>query len=294
MEFCDPKELITGPIIPRGLLRKTDLTPIDKLVYVGLVDYSDGGKSWPKQITLAGLLGLQRRTIQRSLNRLEETGWIAREKSTGRAKWGHVCDRYRFPIKPLLNIAKCALEGDNGTPPSRRPRCASLGITNLNNNELKSDPAGSDGSTGVSPTVWRRFAERLAKAISNVHKINHTSQLSTWAKPFELLHRINGASIKRIDKGLAWYSAQLPLHYHDRFFLVIDSAKAFREKFNKLEVAMYKEQHPEREYDDDGSDEPTDSSGVKYTSTSRVVNPMSEEDHERFLKNMKDATEGEE
>lgn len=82
------------------------------------------------------------------------------------------------------------------------------------------------------------MAERLCKAISGVRKINCTSKTADWARYFYQLHKTDGVSTKRIKRVLKWYCAKLPDHHREQFFPVVESGRAFREKFSKLERAM--------------------------------------------------------
>lgn len=92
-----------------------------------------------------------------------------------------------------------------------------------------------------APSVWKRMARKLSKAIGSVRKVNHNSNLQQWAKSFEMLHKRQKVDKSRIWKALNWYCAELPVRSGDPYFLVIHSGPSFREKFSRLELAMSRE-----------------------------------------------------
>ena len=93
--------------IPAAL--KTDgLTPVEKLVLVGLVYFADqhGQNSYPSQQTLAGLCNVGPSTIKRAMRKLREMELIT---PTGKGRKGTV--RY------TVNLKMTALPRNRGVPP---------------------------------------------------------------------------------------------------------------------------------------------------------------------------------
>ena len=93
--------------IPAAL--KTDgLTPVEKLVLVGLVYFADqhGANSYPSQQTLAGLCNVGPSTIKRAMRKLRQMELITQ---TGKGRKGTV----RYPV----NLKMTALPRNRGVPP---------------------------------------------------------------------------------------------------------------------------------------------------------------------------------
>lgn len=71
-----------GPILPRDILRRTDLFPADKLVYAYVADkhrlfLASGGSFRQAADTIGEALGIDERTARRSIRRLESAGLVA-------------------------------------------------------------------------------------------------------------------------------------------------------------------------------------------------------------------------
>lgn len=78
-------------------------------------------------------------------------------------------------------------------------------------------------------------ANRLADLIRQKKAIKiHAQQKTTWAKEIDLLSKRDGISDERIKKAIEWYEQNAGGQYVP----VIESGKAFREKFIKLEDAI--------------------------------------------------------
>ena len=93
--------------IPAAL--KTDgLTPVEKLVLVGLVYFADqhGQNSYPSQQTLAGLCNVGSSTIKRAMRKLRDMELITQ---TGKGRKGTV--RY------TVNLQLSVLPRNRGVPP---------------------------------------------------------------------------------------------------------------------------------------------------------------------------------
>lgn len=78
-------------------------------------------------------------------------------------------------------------------------------------------------------------ANRLADLITQKKAIKiHAQQKTSWAKEIDLLQKRDGVSDERIKKAIGWYEENAGGQYVP----VIESGKAFREKFIKLEDAI--------------------------------------------------------
>lgn len=98
-------------------------------------------------------------------------------------------------------------------------------------------------------TCFVEQAGRLADIVRSRKNIKiNQNKITSWAKSFEQLHRIEGVAIERIDKALSWYGE----HIGEQYVSVIESGSAFREKFLSLEGCMDRqESQPNSKTDDD-------------------------------------------
>ena len=105
----NPKYRSVGPLLPNWLLRRTELTLTEKVVYAHLCQrYNEGkGYAWPKQSTIATALGCSERTIRRAVEGLVAARLIkATQPGLGRSmrytfqahKW--MDDRAERPVRP--------------------------------------------------------------------------------------------------------------------------------------------------------------------------------------------------
>lgn len=89
-------------------------------------------------------------------------------------------------------------------------------------------------------TCFVEQAERLAGIVRSRKNIKiNQNKITSWAKSFEQLHRIEGVAIERIDKALGWYGE----HVGEQYVSVVESGSAFREKFLKLEGCMERQEN---------------------------------------------------
>ncbi len=88
---------------------------------------------------------------------------------------------------------------------------------------------------------YKPYANLLSKIIKSKININHTNiQINNWA--FEISKIINedGISIEKLKSSLKWYKN----HCKDQYCPVINSGKALREKFIKLNDAIIRDNYP--------------------------------------------------
>lgn len=89
-------------------------------------------------------------------------------------------------------------------------------------------------------TCFVEQAERLADIVRNRKNIKiNQNKITSWAKSFEQLHRIEGVAIERIDKALGWYGE----HVGEQYVSVVESGSTFREKFLNLEGCMERQEN---------------------------------------------------
>jgi hypothetical protein len=112
---------------------------------------------------------------------------------------------------------------------------------------------GTTTTEGIQSTttsvVWEELSSLLEEAVARVRKINSQSKLSTWPKTFRLLCTRDGHDPKKVRQILKWYKRELKqggdliTNGNPLFLPIAYSAKKFREKFDQLEGAMYRQRH---------------------------------------------------
>lgn len=112
-------------------VRKSDLPSPSRLIMFVLADVADTGTAeippqrTPSVAVLAEETGLDRRTIQRHLDSLEEAGWLARARPSEREQWfGH---RVRYRLLLLGGVAAedhVEVAGDHGVVAEDRTKAA--------------------------------------------------------------------------------------------------------------------------------------------------------------------------
>lgn len=101
-------------------------------------------------------------------------------------------------------------------------------------NEGKSSQRSNNG---LEPE-YLDLATRLAGIVKSQKQIKVGKQrLKSWGKEIRKLHRTDGADMDRISKALDWYAK----HIGEQYVPVVESGKAFRDKFLRLEDAMKRE-----------------------------------------------------
>jgi len=85
------------------------------------------------------------------------------------------------------------------------------------------------------------LAKQLSKTIQTQKKVKHTlPRLKSWANEMRYLSETNGVSFERMEKVIDWYDDFAGCEY----IPVVESGRAFREKFIRLESAMQRESNP--------------------------------------------------
>lgn len=86
---------------------------------------------------------------------------------------------------------------------------------------------------------YKKIAWKLSKIIQTKKNISHTpNQVKSWSEEIRKLHTVNKVDITRQKQVLKWYKTAIG----GEFIPVVESGKAFRDKFIKLESAMNREQ----------------------------------------------------
>jgi predicted transcriptional regulator len=145
-----------------------DLAPVgdlDQRVYAAFARYAfDEAEAWPSQDRIAGELGLCRETINRSVGRLVEAGWmtVKERRWSWRSRWMHNVYELLAPFCVSELAAKAITRRAHNT---RRKRLARARARGLSTNPFGDDHTNPKGwsdrcSCGVcrvdSASIWRR------------------------------------------------------------------------------------------------------------------------------------------
>lgn len=83
--------------------------------------------------------------------------------------------------------------------------------------------------------LYKPYAEKLAEIIRTTKNIKITARkVSTWADEIRKLVEVDGVAVERVEQALDWYADNIG----GEFVPVIESGRALRDKFLKLENAM--------------------------------------------------------
>ncbi|GAB4527025.1 MAG: hypothetical protein Kow00133_15880 [Amphiplicatus sp.] len=92
-------------------LQNESLTRSDAFVLASLIEYANGAVAWPSVETIAAVTGLARRTVQRSLRRLEEAKIIETTEGRGRTRTSRYRVMFdRFAQSPLAGRIRAAAD----------------------------------------------------------------------------------------------------------------------------------------------------------------------------------------
>ncbi len=116
-------ETATGRFVrlPRDVLRRTDLTAIDKIVFAELVNLmGDKGACWPGQRHVARECGISLKAINRAIHRLQEAGLIDVERRGGLKgpPEGRTC---RYRRSPRDNVQRSPRDNVQRSPRDNVP-----------------------------------------------------------------------------------------------------------------------------------------------------------------------------
>lgn len=101
-------------------------------------------------------------------------------------------------------------------------------------NTMKQNKLELESLTPKKENKYDNFAKKLKACIESVRKVNVTSNINSWATHFRKLHEIDRIELPRIQYVLDEYKQIIGMQYVP----VVYSAKAFREKFLRVEDAV--------------------------------------------------------
>jgi len=201
----------------------------DNLKRISIDEFENGRKASDGS-RLDGGTGLSRQSILNGIKRAIEDGFIVSEvvgEDAGRR-------RKYYGVKMLdFGGLKCRPDGSKILTPYIERQ--------LRKNTLSS-PNGLDGecvdlekkNDDKRPSTWDyRAARELKAAIEQVMKLNKTSNMKQWANVFRLMRQVDKIPKREIREAIEWYRK----HIGEEYLVVILSAKAFREKWERLNLA---------------------------------------------------------
>ena len=156
-----------------------------------------------------------------------------------------VIERYRIVNESLSNDERIEKPNPNPNPNSNsnsnpNPKgvlAKSHSPTSASSGGESEGKTPSSSNNGLEPE-YLDLATRLAGIIQSQKQIKVSKQrLKSWGKEIRKLRRMDGVDVERISQALDWYGQ----HIGEQFVPVIESGKAFRDKFLRLEDAMKRE-----------------------------------------------------
>lgn len=236
-----PNGIFTGVFIADCIMKNSELSAIDKLVWAQLNKYSgSNGVCFPKQETIAENIGVSIRSVKSSIQNLVDLNFIAVESPTGINRVKHMHNKYYFvwsdSYEESIKYKSCTSASANPAP-LRSANHAPANNEVIKENHIKPSLC-KEALHSEKKTFEPRFipsAEKLAKIITTKKNIKITpSKINNWSLHLHKLHTLDGVSIRDIDKALNWYSE----HINDKYCPHIESGQTFREKYIKLQSAI--------------------------------------------------------
>lgn len=118
--------------------------------------------------------------------------------------------------------SKCSQEDNKGKPITNN-------VKRITNNEERNISVA---------TCFVKQAERLGEIVRSNKNIKiEGRKITSWAKSFELLSKIEGVANERIENALSWYAD----HIGEAYVPVVESGDSFRKKFLSIEAAMQRD-----------------------------------------------------
>jgi biotin operon repressor len=210
-------------------------------------------------------LDISKTRITRMISKLKKMGLIVQTQFTGRKRYLKTTwSRLDIDSKDSqLSTTRSQTTRSQTTRQTSRKRLGSLVENDYSNTRLDKDytiqQTIAEGACRpscdktASPDDlrnhprWRRYAEQFAQAISKTRQLNKTSKISQWANSFYKIHKLDGVPIKRLRSVLKWYCRQWELgdliRENSDYIPVASSGRAFRKKFDAIEIAMNKQQY---------------------------------------------------
>ncbi len=198
-------------------------------------------------------LAMSQRTLERVFSSLKEKGFLQikfkgfPKKRFIRVQLEYLWERVQNPQNEGISSPEC---GESVPSPAKLagkpPSPANLaGRYNTHSSYYKKTTLSSKGFPeqkiqnllgetveSKTSTVDTHLADTLHNIVINVHKVRQRWVRSKWAKEFSILRKEVDA--ERITKALDWYKDNAKKEYVP----ICLSAKAFRQKFPKIEAAM--------------------------------------------------------
>jgi biotin operon repressor len=101
----NPRAHGAGTFFPEWLVANEDLSWAQKAVYARLAAFAKAtGIAWCSQARLGRLTGLSERTVIRSLQELEDKGFLVVIRPQGQDRIKHFVNRYQFIWNPSMNL----------------------------------------------------------------------------------------------------------------------------------------------------------------------------------------------
>ena len=179
-----------------GDVFESDLPPSERLVALALANHADEeGVCWPSVKRIIACTGLTKRTILRSLDRLEETGWLIRQKRLD------ALGRNRSNVYGFTRVSQCHRRVSERHP-GRVSQCHPESLREEPSIEPKTLVGSPNGEPDAADSAKTSPAALAVLAAAKEHGL-------PWRKPHKfLLGRLNeGATVEDCAAVIAFKCA---------------------------------------------------------------------------------------
>lgn len=250
--------------IPKAIARNTSLTSSAKILWGVLNSHcGEDGLVYPSRDVLAVEMGMSVATVKLCIKELVEMGLIEVIPPTGDERLRHLNNKYAFIWQEWMEEStKVAIPANpaDGQPASRpcgqpasRPSKQSICKQTLSDPALAGNPttSGKDAGGGIPPWATN-MANLLATSYVGVRKLPKPN-IRVWAEYIHKCHTLDKFTPGEVKEMMRWYCSQLPLHYREKYFPVVECGKVFREKWGKMAGFRERLKNAENEVTDNGN-----------------------------------------
>lgn len=223
-EFC---------AVPISVLKRTDFTSTEKLLYSVLLGFQANGDSWASNEYLAEILGCNTSTIVRSLQDLERKGGIKRDtQQINKFKKERTIKALNLSVNPQMQNAptedaKCTSYQMQNAPRTQMQNAPILNKSLLNNGLEKEKSASKE-----SPHIPAEILELKKKAVTMKDQLN-TAEVVTDRQGRKRVKLSNGkvqdANFKNIfltkeekQKVIERFTKEFPEDYSHYLYLAME------------------------------------------------------------------------
>lgn len=221
-------------------VRASDLPAPARLIMLVLADVAEVGTAeiperfTPSLSVLAAETGLDRSTVKRHLNALDEAGWLDRSVPDGAAQGRMERTRYRLTLPPGLTLHPGAQEAGDPGAENTHPG-AQEAATQAHSAPPDTDHSSDQDQIKTKDLVAPRAdVEHLCRHLADRIEANGSKRpriTERWRDAARLLIDRDGRTVEQVVKAIDWCQA-------DTFWRAnILSMPTLREKYDQLRLA---------------------------------------------------------